>query len=455
MESLFYFTFPACGLFWVLLGIFLLWPSSSSDSDSSPKPDEATSDDRKDAESPTDKSVDGNRRVGAVWLCLGLATLWYSDLHFGPAPTVVIEESEAKEHPITKVVYEYVERDIQKRNRVGLIVGAVSGDQEVLLGFGKQQLGGNEPVDGDTVFEIGSISKVFTGILLAQQIEGGKLKLDDRVADLLPEGWSLSEEAQELTLRHLTTHTSGFPRLPANIFTIGSFFQGAGGGDPYRAYSEEQFREALADGELEYEPGTEERYSNFAVGLLGYVLGVQNGTDYETLVRDQLCKPLGLEKTVITNSEWHENHWAVGYRSAIALGPIMLGSPSAPWELPNHLAGAGGIRSIGPDMMLFLKANMGQIQSPVDASINRSHQELYKSSEHSAVGMNWQRTYYSTLSQNVIWHNGGTGGYSTYLGFTEDKKSGGFVLANSIDDVDGRGFRILLNITDLAKDADD
>ena len=177
-------------------------------------------------------------------------------------------------------------------------------------------LGGSRAPDGDTVFEIGSITKTFTGILLARRVERGELELDDRVGDFLPEGWTLSDEAGDVTLEHLTTHTSGIPRLPANLLGVGNIFGQAFGGDPYRNYSEEDFRAALADVELNFEPGASREYSNFAVGLLGFLLATHNGTDYETLLKSEILKPLGMTRTTITNDAWHDEHVAPGYRGA-------------------------------------------------------------------------------------------------------------------------------------------
>jgi hypothetical protein len=113
------------------------------------------------------------------------------------------------------------------------------------------------------------------------------------------------------------------------------------------------------------------------------------------------------------------------------------------WRIPNHLAGAGAIRSTGRDMMTFLKANMGLIPTPIDAAIQRSHEELFRESDYSSMGMNWIRSFDVSVSQNVIWHNGGTGGFKTYLGFTEGRQVGVFVLSNSAIGVDRLGEEIL------------
>jgi CubicO group peptidase (beta-lactamase class C family) len=382
------------------------------------------------------------RFTGLFLLGAGIATLWFSDIRIGASPAAVSQSREA-DSPLAELVTRHVEREFQQRGHIGLVVGVVSKDQAVLLGFGSQRLGDSLRPTADTVFEIGSISKAFTGILLARLVESGEVELDDRIGELLPEGWTLSEAAREVTLRHLTTHTSGFPRLPANLLGFTNVFRHLFGGDPYRSYSEEQFREALAAVELEFEPGTAREYSNFAVGLLGYVLATQNRTDYETLLTSGICKPLGMHQTVITNDQWHDEHLAPGYRGTLKIGPAMLALGSSQWELPNHLAGAGAIRSTGRDMLRFLKANMGLIHTPIDAAIRRSHQELYKERPDMAMGMNWIRSIGDSTAQPILWHNGGTGGYTSYLGFTEDRQFGVVVLSNTSNSVDDLGEGIL------------
>jgi CubicO group peptidase (beta-lactamase class C family) len=380
--------------------------------------------------------------ASALILGVGIAMLCFSGIRIGASPAAVTEPTEEKSR-LADIVTQHVERAFEQQGYIGLVVGAIAKDEEVLLGFGNRQLGDSHPPDAETVFEIGSISKAFTGILLAQKIENGELELDDHIAELLPEGWSLSESAREITLRHCTTHTTGFPRLPAILLSFAAVFRNLFGGDPYRDYSEEQFRDALAAVELEFEPGTERSYSNFAVGLLGFVLSTQNGSDYETLVTSKICQPLGMHRTVITNDKWHLDNMPAKYRAALKLGPATIALGSAEWQVPNHLAGAGAIRSTGRDMMTFLKANMGLIPTPFDAAIQRSHQELFQERADKAMGMNWIRSFESSISQNIIWHNGGTGGFRTYLGFTEDHQFGVVVMSTTADDVDALAEGIL------------
>ena len=379
--------------------------------------------------------------VGLIWVVLGWR-LFRSTL-----PRRIENPGPGGDRlPLANVVTQVGDHAI-KAGQVGLVIGAIADGEEVLSGFGALEIGGTRPPDADTVFEIGSISKVFTGILLARAIEDGTLNLDDRIADLLPDGWTLPEPARGITLRHCTTHTSGLPRIPANLLGFADSLRCLLlGTDPYRHYTEESFHEALASVRLDHEPGTKFAYSNFAVGLLGFVLARQKGADYETLVKNAICQPLGMVDTVITDQERVAPRLATPYRLVLKLGQKGFGLTSDEWWMPNHLAGAGALRSTGRDMLMFLKANMGLVATPLDAALRRSHGELFSDTDQMTLGMNWIRTFDDDLAQNIVWHNGGTGGFRTYLGFTEDRRVGVFVLGNSAHSVDSLAIEILKSL---------
>ena len=384
--------------------------------------------------------------VGCV--CVGIGVLWFIGVRIGISPNSVPHQPLAHNR-LESLVTEHVQRDFNAQSRVGLVIAAIADGKETVLGYGARHLGHRSPVDENTLFEIGSITKAFTGILLARQIESGELTLDTRIAELLPRGWSLSESASQVTLEHLTTHTSGFPRLPANHLRIGSLVNSfLFGGGPYRSYSEELFREAVATSQLYFIPGTERHYSNFAVMLLGHILATRSGSDYGDLVRLQICEPLGMHDTS-TSHDGADRHRVAGkYRWSARLGPVMLGLTNSEWIRPNHLQASGGIRSSGADMLKFLKANMGMVDSAIQPAIERSHQELFRESNRRATGMNWMRSRYSSLPQLVIWHNGGTSGHTSYLGFTEDGRNGVVALSNTGESVDRLGRSILTSLAE-------
>ena len=136
------------------------------------------------------------------------------------------------------------------------------------------------------------------------------------------------------------------------------------------------------------------------------------------------------------------------YRWSARLGPVMLGLTNSERIRPNHLQASGGIRSSGADMLKFLKANMGMVDSAIQPAIERSHKELFRESNRRATGMNWMRSRYSSLPQLVIWHNGGTSGHTSYLGFTEDGRNGVVALSNTGESVDRLGRSILTSLAE-------
>src|SRR5690606_17265741 len=185
------------------------------------------------------------------------------------------------------------------------------------------------------------ISKVFTALLLADMASKGEVSLDDPAEKFLPEGATIPERGgKKITLAHLSTHTSGLPRLADNM-------PFADPEDPYADYTEAMMLAFLAQYELTRDIGEQWEYSNLGVGLLGYLLGRAAGSDYETLLRERITGPLGMTDTAITLSAEQEARFAPGL-------DIYM-QPARPWHL-NVLAGAGGIRSTANDMLEFASA---------------------------------------------------------------------------------------------------
>jgi D-alanyl-D-alanine-carboxypeptidase/D-alanyl-D-alanine-endopeptidase len=203
---------------------------------------------------------------------------------------------------------------------VGLAVAVVSGTNTTVMGFGHSPAASEQPPQGDTLYEIGSITKTFTALALAREIERGNLRLDQPVSELLPDGLQLPKEARGITLRHLTTHTSGFPSLPDNfsLWRIVRAIRTAG--NPYANYTEEQFREAIRTVELNSKPGTKLEYSNFGMDLLGFLLSHRAGMTYETYIKREVCEQLGMHDTTITLTTNQAARFAQGYMAAVRDG---------------------------------------------------------------------------------------------------------------------------------------
>jgi CubicO group peptidase (beta-lactamase class C family) len=241
---------------------------------------------------------------------------------------------------------------------VGLAVAVVTPTNATLMTFGRPALSSRTPTRPDKFFEIGSITKTFTALILARDIERGSLRLDQSIHELLPPHVSLPEPARGITLRHLTTHTAGLPRVPANMSprsALEAFFFGA---DPYARFNEPDLLAAMRSVTLQSAPGTKSSYSNFGMTLLGYLLARQAGTNYCALLRREVCLPLGMSDTTVATEPAQAPRIAQGYRVVVHCGPFIVALRSAPWFIGNELGGAGAIRSTPADMLKYLQANM-------------------------------------------------------------------------------------------------
>jgi len=306
----------------------------------------------------------------------------------------------------------------------GLAIGLINEHGTQTAGYGKVSESNPLPPNGQNVFEIGSITKVFTGLVLAQMVEEHAVALADPVQKLLGDSITMPKwKDREITLVDLTTHSSGLPSIPTN-------FKPKDVGDPYVDYTLEQMAAYLGKHRLLREPGTRYDYSNLAVGLLGNALARKNGTSYEEMVVDRICTPLGMNDTRITLDDSLRSRWVQGHD--------FDGNPTGPWNIPT-LAGAGALRSTVDDMLKFLAANMGLTKTPLDKAIADSHVVRFKLPGAGGVALGWH-----VQGDGVVWHNGGTGGFHSFAAFDPAKRAGVVVLAStSASAVDALGHRLL------------
>lgn len=321
-----------------------------------------------------------------------------------------------------------IEQAIRQRVAVGeypaVVVAVVDGDRSGVYGFGT--LANGKAPDAHTVFEIGSATKTFTATLLAEDIVEGKLKLDAPVASLLP-GFKLpSRNGKVITLENLATQHSGLPGLPDNL-------DSADASDPYADYDAARLKDFLARYTLPRDPGASYEYSNLGVGLLGYALAVHAGTSYEGVLKRRIFDPLSMHESGIALDN--------AMRARLAAGHDERGQPVHNWNF-QVLAGAGGIRSTGADMLRYLRANMGAAPSTLYPAMQLAQQQRLGDG-HGAerIGLIWMTQ--PAADGKVIMHNGMTGGYASFLGFTADRKRGVVVLVNAQRSVDDLGFAVL------------
>lgn len=305
---------------------------------------------------------------------------------------------------------------------VAATVGLIDASGEHVFGFGKLGAGGNRRPDGETVFEIGSITKVFTATILAAMVIDGAVSLDDPVWKLLPRSVKVPRrDKREITLADLAAHTSGLPRMPNNMTPRDP-------GNPYAGYTAKQMYDFLSGHELRRLPGTEYEYSNLGTGLLGHALALRGRKPYEALVLERVCEPCGMKSTRITLDDKMKRRLAPGHDAD--------GEPASNWDL-NVLEGAGALRSTANDMLRFASANLGLLKTPITAALESTHKVRH---EKSGIALGW----HWIQGGRTLFHNGGTGGYRSFLGLDKERKLAVVVLSNTAADViDEAGTAIL------------
>jgi serine-type D-Ala-D-Ala carboxypeptidase/endopeptidase len=317
--------------------------------------------------------------------------------------------------------------DVEQQS-VGIVVGVIDPEGRRIVAYGHAQQGDGRPLTGDSVFEIGSITKVFTALLLTDMVEHGEIRLDEPVAELLPAGTRVPQrDGRQITLADLATHTSGLPRMPDN-------FRPANPLNPYADYSIKQLYQFLASYELPRDPGVKWVYSNLGFGLLGLALARHAGTGYGTLVEQWICQPLGMHSTAAVTTPSMAQRLAIGHSADLITVPS--------WTLTEAMAGAGALRSTANDLLTFLAAAMGRTRSALTPafeallSVQRPTEAPFI-----AEALGWMVD--TRGGGEIIWKDGGTGGYASFIGYDPASASAVVVLSNSNNSVDDLGLHLL------------
>lgn len=288
-----------------------------------------------------------------------------------------------------------------------VVVGVLDGETRLVRGFGRV---GEAAPDGRTRYEIGSVTKVFTCVLLADAVARGVVALDDPAQGLLPDGATMPQfEDQPVRLWHLATHTSGLPRLPD--------MTGSDAKDPYAHFDDARLFAVLPKARVRRAPGEKYVYSNLGVGLLGRALAHKQGAvSYEALLRERVLAPLGLQAT--------------GCELAADAPPRTVdGDDDHSWRLAS-LAGAGGLRSTVDDLLAFLQAQWAPPE-PLRAAVDLAWTKRHAGEAGVALGLGW----HIARDGSTRLHSGGTGGYRSIVLVAREPRRAVVVLANTTSDV--------------------
>jgi CubicO group peptidase (beta-lactamase class C family) len=308
----------------------------------------------------------------------------------------------------------------------GLVVGLMNTNGSTFFKYGSTELDNGWPVDENTLFEIGSVTKVFTTTLLADMVQRGELELTNAIQPYLPEGIEApTRSGRAITLTQLATHTSGLPSAPSNLMLTT-------GDNPFAGYSEQQMYEFLDSYILTRNPGVTYEYSNYGMGLLGQLLARHAQSSYEDLIVTWIADELGLADTRIDLTAGQQARLARGYSGVV---------PIPPFEM-TALEAAGDLRSTAKDLMAFLAANRGWMSTRLQAAMTAAQRSRYSTSTSGlSIGLGWH--LYSLNAGTAIWHNGATIGHRAFVGFLRDGATLVVVLANSDYDVTDMGLHLL------------
>lgn len=325
----------------------------------------------------------------------------------------------SSESDVRRILSERIDRE---HRGVGIVVGVITPQGRRVISHGVFAQGDSRPLDGDTLFEIASVGKVFTALALADMVQQGEVALDDPVAKYLPPGVTMPERGgRTITLRDLATHMSGLPRMPTN-------FAPGDPSNPYADYTLEQLYAFLSGYALTRDIGSQYAYSNLGYGLLGNVLARRAGVDYETLVTSRISKPLGLNSTAITLPP--------NLKARLAKGHNELLQPVPNWD-DTTMAGAGSLLSSVNDLLTFVAAQLAEPDSALGSAMAAMRAVRRPTGTPNLdIALGWH--ILTQGGREFVWHNGGTGGYSSFAGFCPQTGVGVVVLANSeigVDDI--------------------
>jgi serine-type D-Ala-D-Ala carboxypeptidase/endopeptidase len=320
---------------------------------------------------------------------------------------------------IGAILQERVGKDQQS---IGIVAVVSDGAGSRLVAYGASGTPDNRKLDGDTVFEIGSITKVMTALILADMVERGEVAMADPVAKYLPAAVKVPEyQGQSITLLDLATYTSGLSNMPDNFVPKDQLDHWAALPNPFADYTVEKLYAFLYGYTLKYPPGTHYEYANLGFGLLGHALARRAGKSYEALLMERICDPLGLRSTRITLTEDMRSRMAQGHNERLEPTPL--------WDNPT-LAGAVAVRSTANDLTVLLEACLGRRQTPLQSAL-RSLLETRRPAECGLeAGLGWfiSRDH----EDEIAWKDGDTGGFATFIGFSSPARQGAIVLSNVI-----------------------
>lgn len=323
-----------------------------------------------------------------------------------------------------QILSDRIERDGQG---IGIVAATIENDTPQFTSFGMADANGQTPVDQTTLFEIGSISKLFGNLLLAQMVLDGAMDLEAPIANYLPQGTKLPQfQDQQITLADLATHSASLPSIPPDLGKADPL-------NPYAGYGAEPYYGFLANFTLPRAPGTQFEYSNIGAVLLAEAVSHTAGKGYAQLVEERILDPLGMTDTSLLLSD----------PLRLAGGHNQAGEPVPHWTF-DIFAPAGGYISTAADLAKFAAAASGQHKTSLDPAFALMLENTRPAgTPRMTIGLGWMLLDHD--NGTTVWHNGITGGFNSFIGFDRQTRKAAVVLANALTQtgIEDIGFHLI------------
>ena len=359
---------------------------------------------------------------GPVRRALALVVLAACSAPAKPVPKPTLPADSDPDGPHRDVIATQVKPFIDGEVVAGMVVGVIDRGKSEIYGFGTGP--GGKPPNGRTLFDLGSLTKVYTGLMLADAVQRREVDLDAPIADLMPPGVTIpTSDKVAITAKHLALHSSGLPPMPPSLIARKP------PPDPFAGYTEDAFYQDLIGTQLLQPPGSQILLSYYGTGLLGFALGRKVGGGYTAAITSRVLAPLELKDTVITLPG------GVSARRAIGTDEDL--KPRSRWTW-GALVGAGGLISTVRDQLKLVEAEIDATtgsRGPLRAAMRLTQEpQLDQPGENEGIG--WMID-----SAGRLWHEGTTGGFRAFVAFDPKTKRGVVILAStesSLVDILGR-----------------
>jgi CubicO group peptidase (beta-lactamase class C family) len=331
----------------------------------------------------------------------------------------------------------------------GMVVGVVTPDGATQsFGYGRTgRIGDTNAPGPDDLFQIGSVSKLFTEALLVQLETDGKIRDDDTVRDILPTNWVVSAEAGRLTVHQLATHTSGLPREPMTLSQLGSFLDYlVTGRDLYAHLTIPYLQDYLRHAKPRPKTPPEFIYSNLGAGLLAYLITEKTGRPATDLIEEKICRPLRMNGSVFSLTPEQQSRLAVGHVGNQACWKP-ANCPLPPWDMGDLLQPIAGMYSSMNDMLVFARANLGMLHLPVESALAATHREQIQTAR-GGEALGWMINTFDTGRCVLTFKDGMVSGYCAYIGLDLDAHVAVVVLSNKFSWDEKVGQNLLLRLAE-------